>query len=307
MLHSVTRIRRSTLSRPDLVDLEQRERVARGVERHGPVGADLGVVAHPLEQPVGDSGRAAAPGRDLARTLRVELDAEYLRGAHQDRREVVDLVVVEPGDEAEAVAQRAGDESGARGRANEREPRQVEADGARRRTFSDHDVELEVLHRGVQHLFDRARQSVHLIDEQHAAVVEVGEDRGQVAGPFERGTARGLHARTHLSGDDAGEGRLAEAGWTREQHVVDRLPRCADAVSMISRCSRGGLADEVVEPPRPQRRLFRRLDRVGLGAEQLFSPAHREPANTRSASRRRSSTVPSSSRWPSTPRTSSDE
>ena len=112
------------------------------------------------------------------------------RRALEDRDEVVGLVVVEAGDEAEAVAQRAGDQAGARRRADEREARQVEADRARRRALADDDVELEVLHRGVQHLLDGAREAVDLVDEQHVAVVEVGEDRGEVAGALERGPAR---------------------------------------------------------------------------------------------------------------------
>ena len=110
----------------------------------------------------------------------------------------LDVVVVEPGDEAEAVAQRAGDQAGARRRAHEREAREIEPDRARRRTLPDHDVELKVFHRGIEHLFDRARKAVDLVDEQHAAVVEIGEDRGEIAGPLERGPAGGLHARAHL-------------------------------------------------------------------------------------------------------------
>ena len=50
------------------------------------------------------------------------------------------------------------------------------------------------------------------------------EDRGEVAGPLERGPARRLDARAHLGRDDAGERGLAEAGRPGEQHVVDRLP-----------------------------------------------------------------------------------
>ena len=91
------------------------------------------------------------------RALVVERHAEDARGAVEDRDEVVGLVVVEPGDEAEAVAQRPGDQPGARGGADQREARELEPDRARRGALPDHDVELEVLHRGVEHLFHRAR------------------------------------------------------------------------------------------------------------------------------------------------------
>ena len=123
--------------------------------------------------------------------------------AVDDRDEIGRLVVVEAGDEAEAVAQRTGDEAGARGRADEREAREVESQRPGRRALADHDVELEVLHRRVQHLLDGAREAVDLVDEEDVAVVEVGQDRGEVAGPFERGPARDPQRDLQLGRDDA--------------------------------------------------------------------------------------------------------
>jgi hypothetical protein len=49
-----------------------------------------------------------------------------------------------------------------------------------------------------------------LVDEQDVALLEVGEDGGEVAGPIERRARRGLEAHAHLRGHDAGERRLAE-------------------------------------------------------------------------------------------------
>ena len=46
-----------------LVDLEQLERGLRHRQGQHAVGADLGVVADPAQQPVGDAGRAARAGR----------------------------------------------------------------------------------------------------------------------------------------------------------------------------------------------------------------------------------------------------
>ena len=117
---------------------------------------------------------------------------------------------------------------------------------------------------------------VHLVDEQHVAVVEVGEDRREVAGPFERGSARRRDARAHLVGDDAAEARLAEAGRAREQHVVDGLAallrRGEHDLEVLAQAR---LADELVEPARPQRRLLRGLDRIGDRARAaLLSSVH---------------------------------
>ena len=59
-------------------------------------------------------------------------------------------------------------------------------DGARAgstsgRTAAEHDVEHEVLERRVQDLLDRPRHAVDLVDEENIAVLEVREDRGQIA------------------------------------------------------------------------------------------------------------------------------
>ena len=169
------------------------------------VAAHLGEVAHPAQQPVGDAGGAPGPAGDLRGARRVDGDAEDAGGPHDDGLEVGGLVVVEPGDEAEAVAQRAGDQAGAGGGADQREAGQVEADRAGRRALAEHDVELEVLHRRVEDLLDGAGEPVDLVDEEHVALVELGEDGGEVAGPLE-GRARGdVQADAHLGGDDAGE------------------------------------------------------------------------------------------------------
>ena len=63
----------------ELVDLEQRERGPGGVAVDGAVAAHLGVVADPLQQPVGDARRAPGAAGDLGRALRLERDAEDAR------------------------------------------------------------------------------------------------------------------------------------------------------------------------------------------------------------------------------------
>ena len=65
------------------------------------------------------------------------------------------------------------------------EPGEVESDRLRRGPFAQHDVKLEVLHRRIEH--DRSGKSVDLVDEEDIASVQVGEDRGQVAGAVEGG------------------------------------------------------------------------------------------------------------------------
>ena len=97
--------------------------------------------------------------------------------------ELVGVVEVEAADEAEPVAQRAGHQPGAGGGADQGEPGQVESDAAGRRALADEDVELEVLHGRVEDLLHRPVQAVDLVDEEDVALLEVGEQGGQVAGP----------------------------------------------------------------------------------------------------------------------------
>ena len=107
-------------------------------------------------------------------------------GPADDGVEVAGAVVVEAGHEAEAVAERPGDETGAGGGAHQGEGGQVEADGAGARALAEDDVELEVLHGRIEDLLDRPAQAVDLVDEEHVALGQVGEDGGQVAGPHQR-------------------------------------------------------------------------------------------------------------------------
>src|SRR5205807_5940171 len=141
------------------------------------IGTDFGVVAHPLQQAVGDAGRATRPASDLSPTVGMQGDVEDARRALDDRLELLDAVVVEPGDEAEAVAQWAGDQARARGGADQGERRDVEAYRPRRWALADHDVELAVLHRRIEHLFHRPAQAVDLVNKEDVAVLEIGEQR----------------------------------------------------------------------------------------------------------------------------------
>jgi hypothetical protein len=113
---------------PQLVDLVQLEAAAGHVVGDHAVGLDLGVVADPAEQPVGDARRAARPRGDLRGALVGQVDAEQAGRAVHDAVEVGGLVVLQPGGEPEPVAQRARQQPGAGGGADERERRDLERD-----------------------------------------------------------------------------------------------------------------------------------------------------------------------------------
>src|SRR5690606_37070886 len=219
-----------------------------------PVALDLRDVPDAAQEAVGDAGRAPRAPGDLPRTPGVDLGTEDLRRPLDDRPEVVGVVVVEPCDQPEAVAQRPGDEPGPGRRADEAEPRQVEADGAGRGTLAQHDVELEVLHRRVEHLLDGPGQPVDLVDEEHVALTELREDRGQVAGALQRRTGGDVQRHVHLGGDDHRQRGLAQTWRAGEEEVVGRL------LAPPGRFEDDGhaalelrLADELVEGARSQR------------------------------------------------------
>ena len=148
---------------------------------------------------------------------------EQACGAVHDFGQIWLRVELEPRDDAEAVAQRVGEHAGARGGADQRERRQVELDRARRRALADHDVDLEVLERRVEDLLDHRREAVDLVDEQHVARLEVGQQRGEIARALEH-RARGLaQVDAHLARDDVRERGLAQARRAEQQHVVERF------------------------------------------------------------------------------------
>ncbi len=137
--------------------------------------------------------------------------------------QIVEVVEVEPGNLAEAVSQRAGDQTDPGRRSDKRERGQLKTDRARCGTLAQHDVELEVLHRWVQDFFDLLGQAMDLVDEQHIALAELGQNGREVAGAFKRWPRGRVDRRLHLAGHDVGERGLAEPGRAGEHQVVGSL------------------------------------------------------------------------------------
>ena len=92
------------------------------------------------------------------------------------------------------------------------------------RALADDDVEHIIFHGGIQHLFHRMVEAVDLVDEEHVALVEVGEDGGEVAPALDGGAGRETDLHPQFGGDDVRQRGLAEAGRAVQQDVVERLP-----------------------------------------------------------------------------------
>ena len=72
-------------------------------------------------------------------------------------------------DDTEPIAERSSQKTCTRCCADQRKLRQIQADRARRRAFSDHDINRKILHRWVKNLLDLAVQAVDLINKQDVA------------------------------------------------------------------------------------------------------------------------------------------
>ena len=80
-----------------VVDVVEGQRPGRDLPGDDAVGLDLGVVADPPQQPVGDPGGAPGPTGDLGRPLGRERHIEQRGGAVQDALQLCDLVEVQVG------------------------------------------------------------------------------------------------------------------------------------------------------------------------------------------------------------------
>src|SRR4029079_385452 len=92
---------------------------------------------------------------------------------------------------------------------------------ARRRALADDEVELEILHGGIENFLHRRIEPVDLVDEQDVAVFEIGEQRREVAGPGDHRPRRSAEIDTELASKNLGERSLAQAWRPSEEHVIE--------------------------------------------------------------------------------------
>ena len=163
----------------------------------------------------------------------------------------------------------------ARGRANQRKWRQVEFDRPRRRPVTDHDVELVVLHCGIQNLLDHRAEAVDFIDEQHVVGLEVGQNGGEIARLLQHRARSLAQVHLHFVGDDVRQGRLAKTRRAENQHVIERfLAFSRGADKDIHLLAHLFLADVIGQQLRPQRSILRQFLDDGFRADEPIL-AHR--------------------------------
>ena len=92
-----------------------------------------------------------------------------MRAAANDAEEFFRRVEHEAERDAETVAQGLRQKAGAGGGADQGEGGEVDAHGARGWALADDEVELEILHRGVEGFLDGGLQAVDFVNEEDIA------------------------------------------------------------------------------------------------------------------------------------------
>ena len=265
-----------------------------------PLALDHREIDHPAQEPAGDARSAAGAAGDLLGAVRGGVGPQQPRRPGDDLDELVHGVELEPGRDAEPLAERRGQQAEAGSGADEGEGLELDPHGARRRPLADDEVEPEVLERRVEDLLDHRVQPVDLVDEEHVAGVEVGQDRRQVARTRQHRARGGAEAYPELARHDLRERGLAEAGRAVEERVVHRLAAAAGALDEDGEVgARRLLADELVQRLRPQRAVGVLGQDVGaesgVGRGHALSPsapARAAPRGSGPMSRSRSAPPP---------------
>jgi hypothetical protein len=220
--------------------------------------------AHAAQQPSRHARGATRAPSDLGRAVPGDRQAQQPRRAADHQFQLFHRIEIESHRNAEAVAQRRGEQPLARGRADQGEGGQVDPHAARARTFADDQIERAVLHRGIEHLLDHRIEPVNFIDEQHIAFLEIGEQGSQIARLGDDRARGRAKAHAQLARDDLRQRRLAEPRRAEQQHMIERLrpaPRRLDEHAQI--VARRRLADEFAQGLGTQRRILIFGDAVG--------------------------------------------
>ena len=248
---------------PIRVDVAHGQRGIRHLARHAPLRAHLREVAHPAQMVVRDARSPARPPGNLERAARIARHPEQARAAQHDALQFLRRIIIEPRVHPEARAQRRAEHARARGRADQREARQIQSNRPRVGPAVDDDVELVVLHRGIEVFFDRGLQPVDFVDEQHVAPLERCEQAGEVTRLLDHRAAGAFDVHAHRVGDDVGEGGLAEARRAGKENMLERVASLGGGGhEELDAFSHLGLAGKFTEGRRAQGDIERRVGRI---------------------------------------------
>jgi len=136
---------------------------------------------------------------------------------------------------SETGAKGGTEKAGAGGCTDEGEAGEIQADGASGRALVDNDIDPEVLNGGVEILFDDFGQAVNFIDEEDISLLKSGEETGEIACFFNRGTRSGANGGIHFCAEDVGESGFPESRRSTEEKVIEGLGASAGGVEKDSK------------------------------------------------------------------------
>ena len=172
-------------------------------------------------------------------------------------------------DDAEPRAERPGEEPGPRRRPDQGEflDRHLYRAGAG--ALPDHDVQLVVLHRGVEDLFDRRRHPMDLVDEEHLVLLEVGEHGRKVSSFLDDRAGGRAHRHAKLVADDVRKRGLAKSGRAVQKDVIERfLPATRRFDRHLQVVAHAILPDVLGQGSRAQPRFILRVVVDGSGGDK---------------------------------------
>lgn len=241
------------LVQPQLVNIQPGQRFFGDLQSYFAVAFNLGEVADPPQQAVGDPGGAARAFGDLIAASLVHFDVEELSGVPDDLFDLGRIIIFQPVDDAEPVAERGRELANAGRRSDQRELGEIEPDGAGAWPLADDDIECEIFHCRIEDLLDHPVQTVDLVDEQDIVRFKIGQNGCQVARPFNCRAGGDLKIDPHLIGDDRRQSGLAQTGRAVKEEVLQMFPAGAGGVKMdLQVFFELGLADKVLESFGPQ-------------------------------------------------------
>lgn len=207
----------------EAVDIEGVEALCCNLLVDVTIANDLSKIANSTEKRISNTWRTAtAKGYGIAGIL-IYSDPKDACGATHNLRYERSVVIFEVALDAETGTQRTGKQTTTRGGTHKGEGIEVYLDCTRARTLVNYDIDLEILHCGVEIFLDDRAKAVNLIDEENIVRLKGREETRKVARLVDDGAGRCLHIYAQLVGNDVGESGLAEAWWAIEEGMVERL------------------------------------------------------------------------------------
>ena len=177
-------------------------------------------VTHTTQQAVRNTRCAAGTTGNLRETLGGNLHVHQTRATAKHQLKLLHRVELQVTGKAETVTQRTRQQTRTGRRTHQGELRQLQRNGSRTRTLTDHNVHTEIFHRHVEHFLSRAAHTVDLIQEQHLTGGQRRQNRRQITRMLNRRTGGNAQRCLHLCRNNHRESGLTQTGRARKQHVV---------------------------------------------------------------------------------------